>query len=265
VFLLFQVYLLANHYANSFKNLETLNLNLERIVEERTGQLKTANSVKDRLLSVMSHDIKSPLNSLRGILQLYNRGNISKEEFEHFSRQVEGDLSRTNMLVENVLHWTVSQIKGVQVHNEKFDLTLLVEENIDLFRTAASNKKVTIQHSLTPKQMVDFDRNILNMVLRNLISNAIKYSFEGGGISIRTEPFSDYLLLHVKDQGAGMDEKDLLNLMDSRKTKSTSGTVQEKGTGLGIGLCREFLQKAGGMLSVESTKGKGSTFTVHIL
>jgi signal transduction histidine kinase len=264
VFLLFQVYLLANHYAKSYKNLESLNINLERMVEERTGQLSTANSVKDRLLSVMSHDIKSPLNSLRGILQLYNRGSISQQEFQHFAKQVEGDLSKTNILVENILHWTSSQLKGIQVQKEKFELNALVMENLQLFETVATNKNIKLTSQLSERTIVHFDRNILNMVLRNLISNAIKYSFDGGEISVRTEPFADSLLIHIKDQGAGMDEKDLVNLMDARKTKSTTGTTQEKGTGLGIGLCRDFLQKAGGMLSVESTKGKGSTFTVHI-
>ncbi|MFZ6001857.1 MAG: 7TM diverse intracellular signaling domain-containing protein [Bacteroidota bacterium] len=264
VFLLFQVYLLANHYAKAYKNLEALNVNLEHIVEERTGQLSTANSVKDRLLSVMSHDVKSPLNSLRGILQLYNRGHITQDEFRQFARQVEGDLNKTSMLVENILHWTASQLKGVQVQKEKLELNSVVAENLQLFETVAANKNIRLVNNLSEKITVNFDRNILNMVLRNLINNAIKYSFEGGEVSVHSEPFSDSVLIHIKDQGAGMDENDLLNLMDSRKTKSTVGTTKEKGTGLGIGLCREFLQKAGGMLSVESTKGKGSTFTVHI-
>ncbi len=257
VFLLFQVYLLANHYAKSYKN-------LEKTVEERTGELTTANTVKNRLLSVMSHDIKSPLNSLRGILQVYNKGLITKEEFNRFAQQLEGDLGKTSMLVENILFWTASQLKGIRLQKEKFDLKQLTEENMRLFETIAANKKIEVKSTSAEIVTVEFDRNILNMVLRNLISNAIKFSYEGGRIDIVITQTEDSILLQVKDQGIGMDDITIQSLLDHRFTVSTSGTIQEKGTGLGLSLCRDYLQKAGGLLTIESAKGKGSSFNVVI-
>jgi len=264
VFLLFQVYLLASHYAKSYKNLETLNQNLEKIVEERTGQLVTANTVKDRLLSVVSHDIKSPLNSLRGILSLYNRGSVSKDEFSHFTKQLESDLGKTSMLVENILFWTASQLKGVQVSLEKFNLTLLLEENIQLFQTIAGIKKIVIRHDVPPGLTIKSDRNILNLVLRNLLSNAIKFSFESGEITITVKELKSSILIEVKDQGVGIDEETIQSLMNVQTTKSTAGTTYEKGTGLGLALCRDYLEQMGGKLGIESIQGSGSTFTVEL-
>lgn len=257
VFLLFQVYLLANHYAKAYKNLEAA-------VEERTEQLVGANTVKERLLSVMSHDIKSPINSLRGILQLYNRGAISQEEFGKFAQQVEDDLSKTSLLVDNILHWTNSQMKGIQVKNEKFKLYSLVEENKQLFQTVTTKKNITIQHAISTDLIVHSDRNILNMVLRNLLANAIKFSHENGVIEIKAGVTDSILTLSVSDTGIGMDNDTLQQLLTPRKTVSKEGTQQEQGTGLGLTLCRDYLASEGGTLTIDSFLGKGSTFTIAI-
>ncbi|MCI0750612.1 MAG: sensor histidine kinase, partial [Flammeovirgaceae bacterium] len=206
VFLLFQVYLLATHHAKSFKRLEVLNTSLEKVVAERTEELVTANSVKDKLLSVMSHDIKSPLNSLRGILQLYNKGALTQQEFGEFTRQVEGDLGKTSILVENILYWTASQLKGIQMRKEYFDLRALIEENVQLFKTIADRKEIQLQFAV-PHMMLRWDRNVLNLVLRNLISNAIKFSFEKSSIDIVVTPSGDQLHITVRDYGKGIDEE----------------------------------------------------------
>jgi signal transduction histidine kinase len=264
VFLLFQVYLLANHYANSFKKLEALNLNLEKIVEERSGELITANEVKDRLLSVMSHDIKSPLNSLRGVLQIYNKGAISQDEFVQMTQHIEGDLSKTSILVENILYWTASQLRGVQLRVEDFALFQLMEENMQLFKTIAANKNIQLSHNAPKSLVIRFDRNILNLVIRNLISNAIKFSFEGSKVEVQVKEQNQSLQIQVKDQGVGMDESTLETLLAPELVVSTSGTGNEKGTGLGLSLCRQYLQQAGGELRVESVKGSGSTFYITL-
>ena len=260
VFLLFQVYLLANHYAKAYRNLETMNLNLEKTIQERTGQLVTTNAVKDRLLSVMSHDIKSPLNSLRGVLNIYNKGAISKDEFSQLTLQIENDLGKTTMLVENILHWTASQLKGVPSKMEKFNLYELVENVIRLFDTFSVRKKVSIHHNVAPQTFITSEHDILYMVLRNLVSNALKFSFEQGKIDIRFEIQNGTLSVEVKDEGTGMDARTLQSLLSPQLTVSTSGTDNERGTGLGIALCRDYLRKAGGGLNIESTPGKGTSF-----
>jgi signal transduction histidine kinase len=264
VFLLFQVYLLANHYAKSYRNLELLNQNLEKMVEERTGELRTANTVKDRLLSVVSHDIKSPLNSLRGILQIYNKGSISKEEFNHFAQHIETDLNKTTILVENILYWTASQLKGVKVRKESFDLYRLVEENINLFQTVATGKKLTLNQDVPKPMVIKTDRNIINLALRNLLANAIKFSHEGKAVRIVATKDKDGLTIRVSDEGVGMNAETVQGLLELDQSISTSGTKNESGTGLGLALCREYLSKVNGQLTIESQPDKGSTFSVFI-
>jgi signal transduction histidine kinase len=264
VFLLFQVYLLAHHYAKSYKNLAEMNQNLERLVEERSGELITANAVKDRLLSVMSHDIKSPLNSLRGILQIYNQGAVTKEEFNEFAQHIETDLSKTSVLVENILYWTASQLRGIQVNKESFDLRALVEENITLFKTISALKKITVENHIEHSLIVHADRNIVNLVLRNLLSNAIKFSFQGGVIRIDEKLDEKQLMIQVIDEGVGMDEDTLETLLAPELVVSAAGTGNEKGTGLGLALCKEYLESTGGTLIVDSEKGKGSMFSITL-
>jgi signal transduction histidine kinase len=242
-----------------------MNQNLERIVAERSGELITANTVKDRLLSVVSHDIKSPLNGLRGILQVYNKGAITKEEFDSYTKHLENDLSKTSMLVENLLYWTASQLKGIEVKNELFEVYGAIEENVQLFQTIAESKSVALKNNAEKNVMVNTDRNILNLVLRNVISNAIKFSFEGSSIDINVELAFGIVRIVVEDHGVGMDESTIKKLFSADLTTSHRGTGNEKGTGLGLALCHDYIVKAGGQLIVESTKGKGSKFIIILL
>jgi signal transduction histidine kinase len=263
VFLLFQVYLLANHYAKAYLSLETMNLQLEQQVQERTEELISTNRVKDRLLSLMSHDIKSPLNSLRGILSIYNKGKIEQSEFNYYFKRIEGDLSRTSLLVENILYWKAAQLKGVKVSHENFSLNLFLKENADLFQTIAFNKSITIQVKSTVDKTIYFDRSILNLTLRNLIANAIKFSHKDGTIWIAYEEQVDQASIHVQDEGVGMTEELILQLEKPMGAKSSTGTGHEVGTGLGLSFCVEYLQMAGGNLKIRSKLNEGSTFSIQ--
>ena len=263
VFLLFQVYLLANHQAKSYKSLESMNQNLEMVVTERTSELVKANSVKDKLLSVMSHDIKSPLAFLEGTLHLYNKGSINREEFNQFTHQIESDLSKTNLLVENILHWTASQLHGVKIKVSKFDVLEVIKQNLLLFETIAAKKRLTFKYNIEHHFEINGDRNIMNLVLRNLLANAIKFSHEGGEIDIQLSSGPKSLVLEVKDHGVGMNSATLQAILSIEGPLSTVGTDQEKGTGLGLAICRDYLMKTGGSLTVESLEGKGSTFVVE--
>ncbi len=262
LFLFFQTFLLAYHHVKEYISLEGLNQNLEKIITERTGQLIKANSVKDRLLSLMSHDIKSPLNSLRGILNLFNKGTISADEFRSFTNQVENDLSKTNILVENILYWTRNQLKGNQVNKEKVDLTNVIEENFRLFESVSASKKIVIKHNITSVITITTDINILNFVIRNLISNSVKFSYENSEINILISKTNDAILIQVKDQGIVIDDLILQTLMNTDLSDSDIGTGKETSIVLWLLLCREYLQKLGGMLNVEATKEKGNTYNI---
>lgn len=262
VFLLFQVYILARHYSKSFKSLEVMNRELEAEVVARTSELVESNDIKDRLLSVISHDVKSPLNSLQGLISIYRAKAISREEFEKFMDRLEGNLGTTNALVENILYWTTSQRSGEDVKSEEVNIEHIVTESINHLQGIARQKGVEITHKVPENLELITDRGIIHFALRNLISNAIKFSHPGGNIHISTKQNDDHLLLMVQDNGIGMSKEQIKHLFDADLAQSTVGTKSEKGTGLGLGLCRKYLHKIGAEISVSSEADKGSCFSI---
>ncbi|MGC4021010.1 MAG: sensor histidine kinase [Cyclobacteriaceae bacterium] len=260
VFLLFQVYLLANHYAIAYKNLEQVNVDLEAKVKERTAELTKANHVKEKLLSVVSHDIKSPLNSLRGVLNVYRQGGFSDSEMKTLTGHIDENLNATTMLVDNILLWTSSQLKGVTVKLEKVDLKKLIDDHMKIFKTIAENKHISFDVS-ADGETVNSDKQILSLVLRNLIANAIKFSFENGQIMIKANHNESGTKIIVRDSGKGM-APEVAQALFTKSSVSTEGTSQEKGTGLGLALCYEYLKYIGGEISVQSELNKGTTFIV---
>ncbi|MBI3482779.1 MAG: sensor histidine kinase, partial [Bacteroidetes bacterium] len=263
VFLLFQVYLLANHYALAYKNLELINVDLETKVQARTAELTKANQVREKLLSVVSHDIKGPLNSLRGVLDIYRQGGFSESEMKSITGKIEENMSTTSMLMDNILHWTTNQLKGVKVSNSKIDLKEFVDEHFKIFKTILETKNISLINSV-PQIEVRSDKQILSLVLRNLIANAIKFSFEKGRIEVSAERNKSDFTIKVSDNGKGIPSESVESLFHPNSTLSTEGTSQEKGTGLGLALCYDYLKHVGGEISVQSKPGKETTFTIRI-
>ncbi len=263
LFLLFQVYLLANHYALAYKNLEMINLDLETKVQARTAELTKANQVREKLLSVVSHDIKGPLNSLRGVLDIYQKGGFSESEMKSLTGKIEENMNATSMLMDNILLWMSNQIKGAKVSYSKFDLQKLVNEHLKIFKTIADSKNVSVINSV-PELEVRSDKQILSLVLRNLIANAIKFSFENGRIEISSQTDESDFIIRVKDYGKGIPLDVVQSLFQGNSTFSMEGTHFEKGTGLGLTLCYDYLKHLNGEISVQSELNKGTTFSIRI-
>ena len=256
-FLLFQVYVLGNHYAKAYHS-------LEKLVDERTVELSQANKIKDKLLSIISHDIKGPFNSLRGIINLFNQGFIKGEELGPIMTQIESQMGITNLLIENVLLWVRSQMAGVTISVEPVLLANLVNEHLSLYETTAAGKKLQLVNEIDNELSVSADKHVLSLALRNLISNAIKYSFENGKIRISAHKTDGHVSLSISDNGTGMSESTLTRLLQQEALTSELGTRNEMGTGLGLMVSREYLLKMGSDLTVESILGKGSTFRISL-
>jgi signal transduction histidine kinase len=263
VFLLFQVYLLANHYALAYKNLELVNVDLEAKVQARTKELTKANQVREKLLSVVSHDMRGPLNSLRGILDVYSQGGFSESEMKSLTGSIEENMSTTSLLMDNILLWTSGQLKGVSVNFSKIDMRVLVEEHIKIFKAIADRKNISLVNSADQFE-VNSDKQILSLVLRNMISNAIKFSFENGSVEISSQKDETSLVIHIKDNGKGMSQDVEKSLFQGNSAISTEGTSLEKGTGLGLALCYDYLRHLNGEISVQSEPNNGTTFTIRV-
>ncbi len=262
IFLAFQVYLLAKHYSVSYKNLEQANLLLENRVAERSKQLTASNRVKDKLLSIMAHDVKSPLNSLTGVLSLFGRHSLTAQELKVLAGNLEEELDRTILLIENILYWAKSQLsERPELIEELFSLDEIISSNVGLYKRELAKKNIHVQKTTTPL-IVSWNKPVLHMVLRNLIVNAAKFSKQGGQIDIWSRLHAEGISIHIKDHGVGMRTELVNTIMSATPTSSVIGTSGERGTGLGLSLCQEYLTKAGGKLKCTSAIGKGTEMEI---
>ncbi len=238
----------------------------EQFIIENNTRLSELNATKDKLFSIIAHDLKNPFNSILGFSELLNRR--MKDETDkntQFVRIIHKSAQNAYQLLENLLEWSRSQRGQINYITEKLELYLLVEENIILHKHLADEKQITIVNAVKVNSLIFADNNTISTVIRNLISNAIKFTHQNGNITIWNSETSDGMVeLHIRDTGVGMSETQISQLFKIDKSNSTIGTNKEKGTGLGLILCKEFVEQNRGTLTVESEIDKGSLFTVSL-
>ncbi|MFM7854608.1 MAG: sensor histidine kinase [Flammeovirgaceae bacterium] len=235
------------------------NFKIEKKLHEKNTSLNELNMAKDRLFSIIGHDLKAPLNSLSAFASLLAVNAVSEAEIKMLSKSLTHSINNTRNLLEDLLEWAQSQTGLIGFEPERFDLSLVVKENIQLIAPSATEKKITLTNDIQGEVFVNAHRNSINMVVRNLLSNAIKFTKEGGAVTIFIT-VSNQVIVSVQDTGIGIAQETARRLFQLGKTVSTLGTANEKGTGLGLILCREFIEKNGGSIGVESKEGEGSRF-----
>ncbi|HEU5290122.1 MAG TPA: tetratricopeptide repeat protein [Cyclobacteriaceae bacterium] len=231
-------------------------------VEEQNIQLQSLNATKDKFFSILGHDLKSPLNSLSSFSNLLINyfDSLSKEEIQALAKDLDKSLKNLYSLLDNLLEWARSQTGNISFSPESFDLTTVLNENKDLLNTQAGNKQISIVLERTAPLTVLVHKHSITTVVRNLVSNAIKFTPAGGQIKINVLENKKDIVVSVADTGVGMSEAVIKNLFRIDSKHSTLGTANEKGTGLGLVLCKDFVEKNGGRLWVESKEGAGSVF-----
>lgn len=233
----------------------------EKILQQNT-ELQQLNATKDKFFSIISHDLKGPLNSLTsfsGLLINYF-DSLSKEEIQTLAKDLDKSLKNLFALLENLLEWSRSQTGAIEFKPEAFNLAELVQENIDLLSAQAGTKEITLRYADPQPVMVMAHKNSVTTVIRNLISNAIKFTPKGGTITVSATKSSEEALISVADSGVGMSKEVIDKIFRIDAKHSTKGTADEKGTGLGLVLCKDFVEKNNGSIGVQSEEGKGSTF-----
>lgn len=246
--------------------LKELNTNLEKKVELRTQELKELNATKDKFFSIIAHDLKNPFNTLMGFSELLvnNIDSYEKTRIEEFIKIILQTSKNTYLLLENLLEWSRTQTGRLEMAPSIIDIYELVDENIDLIYNNASNKKLILSNNIPKNVRVFADANMIHTVIRNLLSNAIKYTNQGGEINISSKIQNSYIEITVSDSGIGIKPDNIKRLFRLDENYSTKGTAEETGTGLGLILCKEFVEKNGGEIWVKSTYGKGSDFTIKL-
>jgi len=231
----------------------------EEIVE-KAGQLNDLNSFKNRLFSIISHDLKAPMYALRNLFQDINRYELSAAQINKFVPDVVKDLNYTTGLMENLLQWAKSQMQADTINPQAIDISILIGETTQLLHLQAEAKKISIGTCVKESLTAHADKDMINLILRNLLSNAIKFTPVGGSVSLSAQETPSFIEIFVKDTGTGISPEALEKIRENNYYTS-KGTANESGTGLGLMLCREFLAKNGGQLYIESREGSGSTFS----
>lgn len=230
--------------------------NLE--IEEKSNELELLNNTKDKLFSIIGHDFRSPLHSLRGLLELIGTSNMSQQEFERYSKDLKAKIDVVYNNLDNILHWSVSQLNGINTLPVKVDMQSLSDEAVDLYSEIARVKGVRLMNEVPAEGNVWADKDQVRLVIRNLVSNALKFTFAGGQVTIGATVFEDSVRVFVKDTGVGIADTDLSKLFVKQTLWSAKGTNNEKGLGLGLLLCKEFIEKNNGTLDVKSEPGSGT-------
>jgi signal transduction histidine kinase len=232
-----------------------------KILEEQNAKLEESMQQKSKLFSIIAHDIKSPLSSIASLTELMieKYDELPDERKKIYLTKMLSSNKLLQSLLENLLTWSRSQTGLIQIKPEKIELKDTIEKIIAIYKNYASNKSLQLIREIDDNIYVIADRMMIETILRNLISNAIKYSFEHGVVSIHVEKQGMYIKVTIKDYGIGIDKERINTLFSYSNGIITLGTQGEKGTGLGLRICKEFIEKLNGKIWIESESNLGTT------
>jgi signal transduction histidine kinase len=232
-------------------------------ISDQAKELEKLNATKDKLFSIISHDLRGPVRQVEDILNLVSMNYISENEFRTIIPRLKGNVRQTMNLTENLLMWARNQMEGIQVKPAVFDIWMIVDENVELLTSMASGKNINVINTVIKDQPVYADSDMIRLVLRNLLSNAIKFTPQGGTITIAGNSSEKYIEILIEDTGIGLSDDEIVMLFNEMQF-SKYGTSGERGAGIGFSLCREFVEKNGGKVTVTSKLNVGSIFRFTI-
>lgn len=263
--LLFLVVFLLLRSREQEKETKELIMRQKEEIQSQAKILAELNGMKDKTFSILSHDLRSPVASLTSLLALMDDHLITPDEFTALNKDLGRQLGALSLLLDNLLHWSKSEMQGrsaIRMHI--LDLHSLAALNLQLLSEVAHSKQISMLNTIATGTVAAGDRDLIDIVTRNLISNALKFTPVGGTITVSSYDEDDRVIVSVTDTGVGMSSSQAEQMFTGQSISSTLGTEGEKGTGLGLMLCKEFVEKNGGTLTVQSEVGKGSTFSFSL-
>jgi PAS domain S-box-containing protein len=232
----------------------------ENALKQSEKQLTALNATKDKMFSIIAHDLRGPFNNIIGLSELLIQNIAAIETSEKYIRMLNISSKSALILLDNLLNWAKSQTGQLRFNPKKIPFSGVIEEVIKLNQAQVKTKRISLNHSLSNEIEVYADENMLKTVLRNLISNAIKFTEVGGHIQVYGILEKDHVEITISDNGIGMNAEERERLFNITSNTTTLGTANERGSGLGLVLCKEFVEKNKGKIWVESEEGKGSDF-----
>lgn len=238
------------------------------VTEVKNNELKLVelNSTKDRFISILAHDLKSPFNTILGYLDILSQ-NLRKfdiDKIENHVNIINDSSKKTYKLLEDILLWIRAESGKLPFEPNEYPLSVVFESVVEYLQPIANKKNISINCFTDSDLIITVDVNMISTILRNLISNAIKFSRFGSFISVYSENENNQVVITVSDNGIGIEKEAIPSLFNISRTRSTQGTAKEQGTGLGLLICKDFVEKHGGKIWVESEIGKGSDFKFSI-
>lgn len=258
IFLIVTLIVKRNEKIQKKLNIELYNKTAKLVENEK--ELLEINETKDKLFSIIGHDLRGPIGAFQGLLQLYKNGEIDSKDFLQFIPKLRSDIDNISFTLNNLLSWGRTQMNGSTTKPSIVSLENLIKENINLLEETAKVKSIGIKNKVKVNTLCWSDSDHIDIVIRNLLSNAIKFTPEGGQITINADEHSTSWEISVRDTGIGIDAENLEKLFNKNSNITTYGTNNEKGTGLGLSLCKELIEKNKGKIWVESVIPNGTCF-----
>lgn len=239
---------------------------LNKIVSDQKAELEELVRVKDKIFSIVSHDMRTPVNNIIAFSSLLEDGDIEQERLALYLEQIKGTLDHTSSLMENMLSWAASQMQGFTPVMEEVNLASVSQNMVAGVAPSLYKKKINCTNHIHENIFVKGDQNMVELIVRNLLNNAIKFSRPNGEIELFVARQNGKVIFSVKDKGVGMshDKVEMINSASSNTVQSTQGTAKEKGTGLGLMLCKHFAAIMNGSIRAESTEGEGTEFSLEM-
>lgn len=236
------------------------------IIKNKTKELTHINATKDKVFAIIAHDLRSPFNNILGYTDLLigDYETLNEEQRRKFIAKISESSKGAFELVENLLLWASSQQNSISINKKNLNIKKLVNETLNALTSTAEKKKITININISEKLLVFADEFTMKIIITNLVSNAIKFTHENGRITIDAKQTVDLTEIHISDNGVGIPPETIPKLFMVDQNISSLGTNNEKGTGLGLVLCKEFIEKNGGSIAVESTLETGTKFMLKI-
>lgn len=234
----------------------------EQALKKSEAQLQELNATKDKLFSIIGHDLKGPLNNILGFSELIENGfdKYSCDEIRKYNKIIYQLSTSVSDLLENLLTWSRAQRQKLTVSPQNLAIHFIVEKCFGLLGQNALQKEIRFKNNISPETIIYADEEMMTIVMRNLISNAIKFAYRGGTISVSAKNSGEMVVVGVKDTGVGIQKEKIPCLFHPDENHSNLGTEGEKGTGLGLIICKDFVEKNEGEIWVESEPGNGTVF-----
>ena len=260
VLVLMVITLLVKRSERIQKNLNKELISKKAQLEKSEQDLLEINETKDKLLSIIGHDLRGPIGAFQGLLQLFTNGDVEQNEFLSFIPKLKSDIDHISFTLNNLLSWGQTQMNGTITKPDVIDLENIVSDNINLLSEIAFNKSIKVINNIAPGTLVWSDSDQIDIVIRNLISNALKFTPKNGSVTISAYEQNKHLEVSVQDTGVGIDLETQDRIFAKNSNITTYGTDNEKGTGLGLNLCKEMVGNNKGTIWVNSVPNQGTCF-----